>query len=77
MVGQDGMEKVTIMCTSFGMGVTARGVSCRVTEWVKCATLRWFGHVMRMNEDGFVKRVCESSIVGKGIMRRKPVKLSG
>lgn len=38
----------------FGMGVTAWGVICGVVEWVKCGTLRYFGHVTRMNGDDSV-----------------------
>lgn len=41
---------------NLGVGVTTIGVGCGVAEWVKPGTLRWFGHVMRMNEDNFVKR---------------------
>lgn len=40
---------------NLGVGVTTIGVGCGVAEWVKPGTLRWFGHVMRMNEDNFVK----------------------
>lgn len=39
----------------FGTGVTKKGVDCGVVEWVECSALRWFGHMMRMNEDDFVK----------------------
>lgn len=67
--GQDVMEKVMILCMNFGMGVKVRGVSCNVTEWVKFATLRWFGHVIRMNKDDLVK-VCQRSTVGKGIFEK-------
>lgn len=33
-----------------------------MAEWVKCGTLMWFGHVLRMHEDDLVQRVCESKI---------------
>ncbi len=33
----------------FGMNKAAAGVECGVIEWVKRSTLRWYGHVMRMN----------------------------
>ncbi len=33
-----------------------RGLECGVVEWVKQSTLRWYGHVMRMNECDFTKR---------------------
>ena len=28
-----------------------------MVEWVKQGALRWFGHMVRMNENEFVKRV--------------------
>ncbi len=34
---------------------------CGVIEWVKRSTLRWFGHIERMENDGFVKKVYLSS----------------
>ncbi len=37
-----------------------------MVEWVKRSTLRWYGHVMRMNECDFAKRVYESTIEGGG-----------
>ncbi len=33
-----------------GMCETALEMDCGVVEWVKRSTLRWYGHVMRMNE---------------------------
>lgn len=42
---------------SLGMDVTAKGGDCSVVEWVKCGILRWFGHVIRKNEDDFVRSV--------------------
>ncbi len=44
------------------------GVGCGVVEWVKRSTLRWFGHVERMGNDEFVKRVYLCS--GEGTNRR-------
>lgn len=41
----------------FGMGVTVKGVVCGVMEWVKRGVLRWFEHMMRMEENGFMKSV--------------------
>ncbi len=49
----------------FGMSETAVGMDCRVVEWVKRSTLRWYGHVMRMNECDFTKRVSESTVEGR------------
>jgi len=45
-----------------------------VVEWVKCGTLRWFGLVVRMNENEFVKRVYKSKIEGPSVRGRPPVK---
>ncbi len=59
--GWDG-ESNENMYERFGMSVTAKGVECGVVEWVKRGALRWFGHVMRMKENEFVKRVFEGRI---------------
>ncbi len=56
------------------MGVTAKGVKCGVVEWVKCGALRWIGHVMRIGENEFVKRVYEGRIEGGDVRGRPPVK---
>ncbi len=58
----------------FGMSEAAAGVECGVVEWVKRNTLRWYGLVMRMSECDFTKRVYESTIEGRGIAGRPPVK---
>ncbi len=34
----------------FSMSSRGEGMSCGVVEKVKCSTLRWFGHLERMNE---------------------------
>lgn len=39
------------MCMRYSVGMTAGRVDYGVVQWVKRSTLRWFGHVMRMNED--------------------------
>ncbi len=62
------------MYRRFGMSETAVGMDCGVGEWVKRSTLRWYGHVMRMNECDFAKRVYESKIEGRGVRGRPPVK---
>ncbi len=31
------------------------GVGCGVVEWVKRSTLKWFGHIERMENEEFVK----------------------
>ncbi len=35
-----------------------------MVEWVKRSTLRWFGHIERMENEEFVKKVHLSSVVG-------------
>ncbi len=35
-----------------------------MVEWVKRSTLRWFGHIERMGNDEFVKKVYLSSAEG-------------
>lgn len=39
------------MLKRLGMDVIAGGADCGVVEWVKHYVLKWFGHVMRINED--------------------------
>ncbi len=56
------------------MSEAAVGMDCGVVEWVKRSTLRWYGHVMRMNECAFTKRVYESTTEGRGVRGRPPVK---
>ncbi len=41
---------------------------------MKQSTLRWYGHVMRVNECDFAKRVYESTIEERRIRGRPPVK---
>ncbi len=50
-----------------GVSETAVGMDCRVVEWVKRSTLRWYGHVMRMNEYDFTERVYESPTEERGV----------
>ncbi len=57
----------------FGMSITAVGMDCGVVEWVKRSTLRWYRHMMRMNECDFAKRVYKSTIEGRGVRGRPPV----
>lgn len=42
---------------SFGISVTARRVDCGATYLMKCDTLRWFGLMIRMNDNDLIKRV--------------------
>lgn len=57
------------MYESFGISAATRGVDCRVVEWVKHGTLRWFGHMIKMNDGYYVKGKYEGSIEG-GVVRR-------
>ncbi len=57
--------KVSERCV---MGACVSGVKCGVVEWVKRNTLRWFGHVERMNSEEFVKKVYVSE--AEGLSRR-------
>jgi len=54
----DGESNVNVY-DNFVMGTTTKGIDCGVVEWVKRGTLRWFGHVVRMNENEFVKSAQE------------------
>lgn len=46
------------------MGVAAKGMDCGVVVWVKHCTLKWFAHVIRLNENDFMERIFESIIEG-------------
>lgn len=61
------------MYEKFGMAVKVKRVVCEVVEWVKHGVLRWFGHVMKMKEKEFLKRLNEGRI-GGGSISRRPVK---
>ncbi len=47
-----------------GLSGRGSGVGCGVVEWVKRSTLRWFGHIEKMGNEEFVKRVYLSSVEG-------------
>ncbi len=47
-----------------GMRGRGSGVGFGVVEWVKRSTLRWFGHIERMGNEEFVKKVYLSSVEG-------------
>ncbi len=40
------------------------GVGCGVVEWVKRSTLRWSGHIEKIENEEFVKMVYRSSVEG-------------
>ncbi len=48
------------------------GVGCSVMEWVKRSTLRWFGHMERMENKECVAKVYRSSVDGPN-RRGKPL----
>ncbi len=50
------------------------GRKCGVVEKVKRQTLKWFGHVERMEEDKIAKRVYVSEIEGGNVKGRPLVK---
>ncbi len=45
-----------------GMREHGRWVGCGVVEWVKRSTLRWFGHIGRIEYEEFVKKVYLSTV---------------
>ncbi len=51
----DGLSNASVYerCGIIGHG---SGVGCGVVEWVKRSTLRWFGHIERMENEEFVKK---------------------
>ncbi|KAK3889856.1 hypothetical protein Pcinc_006182 [Petrolisthes cinctipes] len=57
-----------------GMSEKAIGIECGVVERVKRNTLRWFGHVERIQSEEFVKKVYGSEVVGPGVRGRPPVR---
>ncbi len=68
MSGWDGLgnESVYERCgmRGRGSGVEWGVVWCGVVEWVTRRTLRWFGHIERMGNEEFVKKVYRSSAEG-------------
>ena len=57
---------------NFGMSERKEGMSCGVMEWMKRNTLRWYGHVNRLEEDRLVKRVYDSEVDGR-VGRGRPL----
>ncbi len=59
----DGMsnESVYERCGMRGRG---SGIGCGLVEWVKRSILRWFGHIERMENEEFGKKVYLSSVEG-------------
>lgn len=44
-------------CKDIFMDWNAKGMNCKVVEWVKRNTSRWFGHVERMQDLEFTRSV--------------------
>ncbi len=67
----DGVANETVYerCGTRGRG---SGVGCGVVKWVKRSTLRWFGHIERMENEEFLKKVYFSSAEGTN-MRGRPL----
>lgn len=68
-----GHGKIMKMCMRFDISATAKGDNCVVVEWVKYHTLKWFGHVRRINDGEFVKIMYEGGLEDGGVWR-PPVK---
>jgi len=68
------MESNARIYRRFGMESDGVGIRCGVVEWVKRNTLRWFGHVERMQQDELTKRVYVSEIEGAGVRGRPPMR---
>ncbi len=47
----------------FGMTSKREEMSCGVVEMVSCSTLRWFGHLERMDESELTKSAKYSTVV--------------
>ena len=58
----------------FGMTSRGEGMKCGVVEGVKRSTLRWFGHMERMDESEITKRVYRSKIDAVGVRGRPPIR---
>ncbi len=58
-----------------GMRGCLSGMECGVVEWVKRSTLRWFGHIERMGNEEFIKKVYLSSVEGTNRRGRPLVRL--
>ncbi len=69
----DGMSNESVY-ERFGMCHVGEGKKCGVVEEVKRQTLKWFGHMERMEEGKMTRRVYVSEIEGGNVRGRPPVK---
>ncbi len=58
----------------FDMSSRGEGMSCGVVEMVKCSTLRWSGHLERMDERELTKMIYRSKIDAGDVRGRPPIK---
>ncbi len=58
----------------FGMSHVGVGKKCVVVEEMKKQTLKWFGHIERMEEGKLTRRVYMIEIEGGNVKGRPPVK---
>ncbi len=72
MSRMDGMSNESVY-KHFGMCLVGEGKKCGVVEEVKRQTLKWFGHMERM-ESKMTRRVYVSEIEGGNVRGRPPVK---
>ncbi len=68
---QEGEQRKTVY-ERCGMRKHGSGVGCGVIEWVKRSTLRWFGHIERIENKEYVNKVYLSSVEGPN-RRRRPL----
>ncbi len=66
MSRMDGMRNESVY-ECFGMCHVSEGKKCGVVEEVKRQTLKWFGHMERMEEGKVTKRVYVSEIEGENV----------
>ena len=57
----------------FGMFGKGRGMNCGGVEVIKHSTLRWSGHLERMEENEMT-RIYKSGVVPVGVRGRPPIK---
>ncbi len=69
----DRMSKESVY-ERFGMCHVAEGKKCGVVEEEKRQTLKWLGHMERMEEGKMTRRVYVSEIEGGNVRGRPPVK---
>ncbi len=58
----------------FGMSSRGEGMSSGVVEMVNHSTLRWFGHLERIDERELTKRIYRSKIDAGNVRGRPPIK---